>query len=53
MEIFVSYLHLDKELAGKVKGSLKHYCGLEVFLAHEDINPSSEWVKVGWVFPKD
>lgn len=43
MKVFLSYSHLDKELAGKIKKSLENY-GLEVFLAHEDIRPTAEWI---------
>lgn len=44
MKVFLSYSSSDKKLAGKVKEALEDY-GLEVFLAHEDINPSDEWVE--------
>jgi hypothetical protein len=43
MKVFLSYSSLDKELAGQIKRALEDY-GLEVFLAHEDIEPSTEWV---------
>jgi hypothetical protein len=39
---FISYATKDKNLAGNLKESLEKF-GLEVFLAHEDITPSSEW----------
>lgn len=42
MKIFLSYSHLDKRLAGKIKTYLRQY-GLKVFLAHDDIEPSEEW----------
>lgn len=44
METFISYSHLDKELAGSVKRELESCCGFKVFLAHEDIQPSYEWI---------
>jgi hypothetical protein len=42
MKIFLSYSHLDKSLAGKIKKSLQQY-GVKAFLAHNDIEPSEEW----------
>ncbi len=42
MKIFLSYSHLDKRLAGKIKMYLRQY-GVKVFLAHDDIEPSEEW----------
>lgn len=42
MKIFLSYSSLDRSLAGQVKSELEKY-GLEVFLAHEDIEPLAEW----------
>lgn len=45
MKVFLSYSSLDKELAGQVKVDLAYY-GLEIFLAHEDIEPSAEWIAV-------
>jgi hypothetical protein len=42
IKVFLSYSTNDKELAGKIKSCLESY-GLEVFLAHEDINPCEEW----------
>lgn len=44
MKIFLSYSTLDKVLAGNLKHELEKY-GPNVFLAHEDIEPSSEWIK--------
>lgn len=41
-KFFISYSHLDKEIAGKLKESLEGF-GLKAFLAHEDIEPSEEW----------
>jgi len=42
VKVFLSYSHKDKLLAGKIKRNLKKE-GLEIFLAHEDIEPSREW----------
>lgn len=42
MKIFLSYSSQDKTIAGQIKWSLERF-GFEVFLAHEDIEPSSEW----------
>jgi hypothetical protein len=42
VRVFVSYSTEDKEFAGSLKRSLERL-GLEVFLAHEDINPSADW----------
>jgi len=39
---FLSYSHADKQLAGLIKGSLDYY-DFDVFLAHEDLEPSVEW----------
>lgn len=47
IRVFLSYSHKDKGLIGLVKSFLEWY-GLEVFIAHEDIKPSSEWEKVIW-----
>lgn len=44
LKAFLSYSHLDKELAGHIKQALEDY-GIEAFLAHEDIEPSAEWVE--------
>ncbi len=42
MEIFVSYSHKDKVLAGKI-GKLLDKAGQTPFLAHDDINPTEDW----------
>ena len=42
LKAFVSYSTEDKRLAGKIKEVLVYY-GIDVFLAHEDLTPSSEW----------
>ncbi len=41
-KIFLSHSHHDKELAGTLKDELEGL-GCEVFVAHEDINPSQDW----------
>jgi len=42
LKVFLSYHSSDKALAGDIKSNLCHY-GLDVFLAHEDIQPTEEW----------
>ena len=42
--VFISYSTKDKETVGKIKRQLENF-GLEVFVGHDDINPSSVWVK--------
>lgn len=42
--IFLSYSSDDKDIIGQLKGYLEEY-GFDVFVAHEDIEPSSEWEK--------
>src|SRR5438094_10546848 len=42
LEIFVSYSHKDKELAGKI-GKLLDKAGQTPFLAHDDIKPTEDW----------
>ena len=46
MKIFISYAHQDKEQVGEIKRPLEGHYGFDVFLAHEDISPSLEWLKV-------
>jgi len=43
--VFISYSTKDKEVVGKIKRQLENF-GLEVFVGHDDINPSSDWIKV-------
>jgi hypothetical protein len=43
MRVFLSYSNEDKLIAGKIKHSLGDLFGIDVFLAHEDIEPSTEW----------
>ena len=42
IEIFISYSNKDKVLAGEIKTQLE-VMGFNVFLAHEDIEPNTEW----------
>jgi len=42
LKIFLSYHSSDRHLAGEIKLHLANY-GLDVFLAHEDIEPAEEW----------
>lgn len=42
IRIFFSYSNKDREIVGELKKHLK-VIGFEIFLAHEDINPSLEW----------
>jgi len=44
LKAFLSYFTLDKKLAGQIKDALEEY-GIDVFLAHEDIEPSVEWIE--------
>ena len=41
-EVFFSYSHKDRVLAGKI-ATLMNEKGIDVFLAHEDIEVSEEW----------
>ncbi len=42
LRIFLSHSSRDKRLAASIQQELTQY-GLEVFVAHSDINPSEEW----------
>jgi hypothetical protein len=42
VKAFFSYSHHDRKLARKIKKHLEPY-GFDVFLAHENIQPSDEW----------
>lgn len=42
LRIFFSYSSVDKEIVGALKKQLE-FMGFEVFLAHDDIEPSVEW----------
>jgi hypothetical protein len=46
MKVFISYHHLDKALAATIKMYLEREYGLNVFLAHEDIEPTLHWQDV-------
>jgi len=42
--VFISYSTKDKETVGKIKRQLENF-GLEVFVGHDDINPSKKWIE--------
>lgn len=42
IHVFLSYSHIDREIAGEIKKQLEIH-GFKVFLAHEDIEPNTEW----------
>ncbi len=44
IKVFLSYHHNARKTASRVKGFLSAF-GLDVFLAHEDLEPSVEWQK--------
>ncbi len=44
VRVFISYFHQDAKLAGEIKRGLEQL-GMDVFIAHEDITPSAEWVE--------
>jgi TIR domain len=44
ISVFLSYSHKDRRVAGALKRGLEHF-GLEAFLAHEDLAPSSNWLR--------
>lgn len=43
MRLFISYSNADRELAGNIKTHLQQEYGFNVFLAHDDIQPTREW----------
>jgi len=45
VKVFLSYSAEDKEIAREIKRFLERF-EMEVFLAHEDIEPSSDWEEV-------
>lgn len=45
LKAFISYSHRNRRLARQVRDCLVAY-GLDVFLAHDDIEPSAEWARV-------
>jgi hypothetical protein len=44
INVFISYSHKDKKIAGEIKEILEKF-DLSCFLAHEDIEPSSSWIE--------
>lgn len=44
IKVFLSYHHNARKAAARVKGFLSSF-GMDVFLAHEDLEPSVEWQK--------
>src|SRR5262249_24894185 len=42
LKAFISYSYKDRRLARRIKDCLVSY-GFDVFLAHDDIEPSTEW----------
>ena len=42
IKVFLSYHHSVRKIAGRMKGYLSAL-GMDVFLAHEDLEPSDEW----------
>lgn len=42
--LFISHLTKDKKAISNLKKCLTHY-GIDCFVAHEDIEPSKEWIK--------
>jgi hypothetical protein len=44
VSVFLSYSHRNRRIAGALKSGLEHF-GLESFLAHEDISPTSNWLR--------
>src|SRR3989344_1788114 len=44
VRVFISYSSLDAGLAGGIKRGLERL-GMDVFIAHDDIIPSLEWIK--------
>jgi hypothetical protein len=42
VKVFLSYHHKDRRIAGRLKESLG-VLGINVFLAHDDLEPSTEW----------
>ncbi len=44
MKIFISYAHKDRENVGELKRRLIFKHGFDVFVAHDDIAVSTEWM---------
>lgn len=48
--VFISHVHADRNLVGKVKRILETRYGIDAFVAHDDIHPSRTWreqIKIG------
>ncbi len=45
MKVFISYSKDDKDIAGNLKRYFEQYKDVECFIAHDDIEPGSEWEK--------
>lgn len=43
LNVFLSYSNIDRRIAGLLKQHLETYSGFTVFLAHSDINASTNW----------
>ena len=41
--VFISYSSANKHLAGNIKKCFQTYSGFEVFVAHDDIMPATNW----------
>ena len=42
---FISYASEEKQIGGRLKQLLIHYCGYDTFIAHDDIPGSEVWEK--------
>ena len=45
VSVFLSYSHENRRIARSLKAGLEQF-GMEAFLAHEDLSPSSNWLRV-------
>lgn len=45
IRVFLSYSTTDNKLVGEIKEKLES-SGIEAFLAHEDIEPSEDWIEI-------
>ena len=43
IKIFISYSSKDKYFAGDLKNCFEEFVGFDLFLAHDDLNPSDDW----------
>jgi hypothetical protein len=48
LRIFISYASTDKNIAGEIADKFKRYAGFEVFLGHDDLEYSPDWLKDIW-----